>query len=81
MSLADRLSEQEVIRKGPPCTVAAIIARLDDRDRDALLAALWDKMVTLRKIHSDLIAEGFAVSVQTLSRHRRGDCACLRYEP
>ena len=79
MSLADRLAEERVVRKGPPCRVHVILAGLNDRDRLALAAALADPAMGSGRILDDLRAEGYPLSRETLARHRRGDCACERY--
>lgn len=65
-------------RKGPPCTVALILAELDAKDRDVLEAVLTDKAVQGTTIARVLTAEGHRVASNTVQKHRRRECACSR---
>lgn len=79
MTLADRLSEPQLVKKGPACSVATILRRSTEEDAAALTAALADERFLLAHIHAALQAEGHPISQGTLRRHRRGECACARY--
>ena len=82
-SLADRLDAMPRSLGGQgrrgSCAVATILAALDDDDRAALddaLAAVPGP--TARSVADSLAAEGWAISAETVSKHRRGGCACAR---
>ena len=75
MSLADSLAAQ-TSPKGPPCSMAAIIAALDTADLAALNHALNNPGATSAAITRALQMEGHKVTVFTLNRHRKGGCAC-----
>ena len=77
MGLADDLLKPAP-RKGPECSVAKLLARLDKKDADALrtvLAMNQDEMPT-GAIHTRLADAGFSIGQETLRRHRRHGCTC-----
>ena len=49
---------------------------LDEEDREALGRHLAGRKISLPVIQRHLAAGGFEVSVNLLSRHRSGQCAC-----
>ena len=75
MSLAD-LHTPGTARRGGTCTVAKILARLDDTDRAWLTAVLADPDEHSSTIGRTLTTAGHKIAGTTVSRHRRGDCAC-----
>lgn len=79
MSLAERLQSQPR-GQGMPCSVAVRLRELPPDDAAALQAALgapW-RIVGHAKIEDDLAAEGLAVGVGSVGKHRRGTCRCSR---
>lgn len=62
--------------KGPPCSVATLLAELADEERGQLLEALSDRGITASVITSVLAAHGHRIGHQTVTRHRGGRCAC-----
>lgn len=66
------------VRKGPPCTICALLESLPDSERAALRAMLDDRTGTWAN-GQDIVREldrqlGFRTSNVTLNRHRRGEC-------
>jgi len=59
------------------CTIATVFAVLDGTDTEALTAALADPAITARQITAALAPE-HPVGLQSVIRHRRGDCRCPR---
>ena len=62
------------------CTVTRAISNLKPADREAAVKALADGSVmhsTLARVLTQY-AKGVKVTSQSVSRHRRGDCACPR---
>lgn len=75
MSLAD-LHTPGPARRGSTCTVAKILDTLDDTDRVWLTDALADPDELSSEIGRTLTRAGHKIAGTTVSRHRRGDCAC-----
>ena len=61
-----------------PCVIGALVAQLDDNDRQALLAAMADDTVETIAIVRALADEGYTVARTTLVRHRKAECSCVR---
>ena len=78
MTLAERLAVPSTVRKGPSCSVSAVMENLSEDDRGALVAALENNRYTHKIIYEALIAEGHYVAITAIGRHRRSDCACSR---
>lgn len=76
LNLGEQLSAANIIRKGPPCTMSVILAGLEPDDRAALLQHLIDSNVAHTVIYRVLVDNGFTVSLNTVQRHRRKECAC-----
>lgn len=76
LNLGTQLSGQAGRRKGPPCTISVILAELDKDDRTALVDALTDPLVAHTTIFRVLTDNGFRVNLNTVQRHRRGECLC-----
>lgn len=77
-SLADALAKQKPRYGGSTCSVCDLIATLDKKDADALNDALGDIRMPGTFITRALSEYGVTVSVGTLRRHRRRECATLR---
>jgi len=77
MSLAQALAAHTPSKPGPKCAIYRLFQELDPDDAAALTEALADKN---RWPHVDLArrlrAEGYDVGRDSVSRHRKGDCAC-----
>lgn len=63
---------------GPKCAVYLVRRSLSDSDRNDLDAALTDIMIANKAIVSALTARGYDIGLQSVGRHRRGDCSCGR---
>lgn len=75
MSLADALAREAVTVKGPRCMMCQLMDELEDGERETLTSALTDARFTSAAIFRALRAEGHAISVNAVARHRKGDCA------
>jgi hypothetical protein len=64
------------LRKGPRCTLYE--PRLVPEDLEQLRAALKAPEVTTSSIFRWLDKKGVDVSIDTVKRHRRGECLCRR---
>ena len=77
MSLAQALAAHTPNMRGPQCSVARLLESMPDDDREVTVAALADPNrwghAALTRILRD---EGYVVGRDSLSRHRKGDCAC-----
>lgn len=77
MPLAEKLNTPTRRQPGTPCSVAELLAKLNNDDRAALHAAL-DSRQSSSEIYWALRDEGHTVGKQTIGRHRRGDCRCAQ---
>ena len=73
------LEAAEQTRKGPQCSVARLLNKVDQDERKALVAALADPTRN-RRILSEAIRNAYKVEIaqETLSRHMRRHCRCPR---
>ena len=78
MGLADRLSSTPPRRTGLPCSVGALLDRLDGDEKTALNAMLYELGWSARGVFEALEAEGYSVGFQTINRHRSRACRCFR---
>lgn len=76
LDLGAQLRASQPPVKGPPCTMGVILSELDKDDRSALVEALIDRTVEHTTIYRVLTGNGFKVSINTVQRHRRGECRC-----
>lgn len=76
LNLGAQLTAARHIRKGPPCAISVILGRLADSDATSLREALADSDIAHTTIYRVLIDNGFSLSINTVQRHRRGECAC-----
>ena len=74
--LAIQLQNQVPRRKGPPCSISVILSELDKDDRTALVEALTNPLIAHTAIYRVLANNGFRVNLNTVQRHRRGECRC-----
>ncbi|MFI1012659.1 hypothetical protein [Streptomyces sp. NPDC020965] len=78
----DALTEVEPARKGPPCTVGAVLTRVDEDTAAALHRILDTPTVTATAIAEVLSRHGRTVTSYTVARHRRrgnaNGCRCPR---
>lgn len=77
-SLLARITEAAGTQRGPRCTVAVVLAKLDGSDRTDLEHALENRDVTASAIFRVLREDGHNIGDQAIGRHRRGECACGR---
>ena len=77
MALKDRLSDTPKKQSGHPCSVGALLEKLDSDEHAALNAMLYDLGWSGTKIHAALSAEGYEVGKQTVNRHRSRACRCF----
>jgi hypothetical protein len=78
MSLIEDALAIPRLRPGPSCS----FSRLDPAQRAALMEALATPDVTDQQVRTALRLPrngGLDVSVETLKRHRRGECLSCRY--
>lgn len=77
MSLEAALAATPHTAKGPVCGVARIKAELGERDAAFLEEQLAkDDQFMVGRLAAALKAEGYAISSETLRRHKRRTCAC-----
>jgi hypothetical protein len=75
MTLAAALQAHKAApRFGPRCKICLALDCLDAKDQAALVAAMADESYTSVAISNAMRAEGYDISPQSVSRHRRGDC-------
>jgi hypothetical protein len=73
------LSEFEGAPRKRVCLVGAFIETLDDLDQQKVTAALADSQYTTANIHRWLQRKGGErLMANTVARHRRGECSCLK---
>jgi hypothetical protein len=77
-SLADALAKQQPRHGGLICTVCELLAELKQEDADALTQALQNHRMPATLITRALEEYGKGISVGTLRRHRRQECATFR---
>lgn len=68
-------AEEANYRKGPLCSVAVILSRLDKEDAAALKVALESDTPNSFIVRA-LESIGQKVKAETVARHRRGGCNC-----
>ena len=79
MALKDRLTQPPARNTGTPCSIGALIDRLEGDE----LAALETMLGTQEQrgwpqdaIYDALTGEGYEVGRQSINRHRGGKCRC-----
>jgi hypothetical protein len=74
MGIADLVVSTSKVRKGPPCSVCALLKSLPEKESAALLRLLSDVDVRYSELSAALATEGHDFAEGTLSRHARGRC-------
>lgn len=77
-SLAEALAKQQPRYGGGVCTVCELLAELKSEDAAALTEALGNHRMPATLIVRALEDYGRNISVGTLRRHRRKECATFR---
>ncbi len=77
MSLAEQLNQTPKRNHGLPCSVGALLDRLDPREADALEQMMGPLGWSAARIYDTLAAEGHEVGRQTIGRHRSRSCKCF----
>lgn len=78
MSVENILEEIRGIstKKGPQCSVQAILTSIDGEKKAAMVAALGDSSIDSSAISKWLLKNGHDAKPHTLARHRRRECRC-----
>lgn len=76
MSLSAEIRQTRPRRKGEPCGVMRVGEELTAVERAELDDALDDHSILGSQIGEALRKRGFRIQDQTITRHRRKDCAC-----
>jgi len=81
VTLADRFATAQPSRPGKPCSVATLLAELDDGEAQALRAALAvpkhdRERLSSQQISNILMEEGWDVPAKSVENHRKGACRC-----
>jgi hypothetical protein len=63
-------------RRGPTCTVPAILDTADDDTVALFTAALANPHAPGTDIARAMTERGYPIPAHTLQRHRRGECRC-----
>ncbi|WP_406153228.1 hypothetical protein OG217_05800 [Streptomyces sp. NBC_01023] len=78
----DALTGAPAVRKGPPCSIASVLASMDDNAADTLRRILDTATVSSTAIAEVLSEHGRPVTSYTVARHRRrgaaNGCRCTR---
>lgn len=76
MSLSKALETERTsaIYRGPRCSLCLLASELPKDEGKALAEALADSMMTHAAITRALRAEGYDIGVNTVTRHRKGEC-------
>jgi hypothetical protein len=77
VTLADELASIRGRYTAPKCQLAAWAATLDERDREALWAAIHGDR-PIREVARVISANGHRLSPATIQNHRAGDCQTCR---
>ena len=75
MGLFDEM-KNEVVLKGPPCSVSLILQEMAEADRKDFALACEDWSIPGTVIAKVLQRKGFHVKAEALRRHRKGECRC-----
>ncbi len=79
MGLLDDLSNENYRQpKGPQCSVAALIERLDKETLAKFNAAMGNPAAPAAHIADAMEELGYFISGETIRRHRKGRCRCGR---
>lgn len=73
-ALASQLGDLRNLKKGPPCQMGLILAKIkadDPAGHDALIAALDDPQIHATRLTTALKAAGYEATVHSVRRHRK----------
>lgn len=68
------LAQQQEARKGPECSISALLKTLDADTRADVRQALDDPTLQHTQIMRALTAIGHDIGATTIGRHRAGEC-------
>ncbi|GHF33619.1 hypothetical protein GCM10010218_13390 [Streptomyces mashuensis] len=78
----DALTEVPAARKGPPCSVGAVLTSVDEETAATLRRILSTRTVSSTAIAEVLNQHGRSITAYTVARHRRrgeaNGCRCTR---
>lgn len=63
-------------RRGPVCTMKALLESVDDDTADLIRAAMTNPYAPSTMIARAITERGHRVSAHVVQRHRRGECRC-----
>ena len=75
-TLTGAFESQPATRKGPRCSVAIMLLKMDPTDREAVIAAFNNDALRSKFIAQQLTKNGWLIHGHTIARHRRKDCTC-----
>lgn len=81
MALVDRLSDNVRPMHGYPCSVGALLEKLEGDELAAfkhMLGTPEQRGWPASKIFDAVKAEGYDVAYQTINKHRGGKCRCAQ---
>lgn len=78
MALSDRIESTPQRIHGLPCSVGALLDRLNNDERAALEKMLHELGWSAARIYEALTAEGYEVGRQSIGRHRSRSCRCFK---
>lgn len=74
MGLKDALEANKTMHRGPKCTLCILLNKMDPKEQAVLQSALDDEAYTHAAIGRALQAEGYAITANTVQRHRSRGC-------
>ena len=77
MALSERLETPPKRAPGSPCSVGALLDKLDADEASALEQMMGPLGWSASRIYEALAAEGHEVGRQTIGRHRSRACRCF----
>jgi hypothetical protein len=78
VALKDLLEDAPTRMTGKPCSVGALLARLEGDELAALEAMLYRLGWSQRRIYDACTEEGYIVGEQMINRHRSQGCRCFK---
>ena len=78
MGLKDLLDDAPTRMSGKPCSVGALLNRLDGPELEALEAMLYRLGWSQSRIYQACASEGYVIGEQSINRHRSQGCRCFK---
>lgn len=75
MNLLDNFEPRD---KQTPCRIRTVLSKLSVADQTVLNQALNNKDWTANALATELTRRGVKIGRESVSRHRNGECSCLR---